>query len=321
MTEAVVSVIIPAHGHAGMTRACTESVLDTVPPSTPIEVVVVDDASMPPLAESAEWDPRVRIVRSEANLRFAGACNLGAAKCNAPNVLFLNNDVTPEPGWLEAMLACVNDGADMVGIRLEYADGTVQHAGICFSQADGMPRHVYRGFPGDHPAVVMTRDMQAVTAACFMTTRSAFEAVGGFDEGFVNGFEDVDLCLRASAMGSRIVYCGGAVARHLESVSVRLSPEQAGEIATNAARFRDRWPGTHPDEIQRYVADGLLRIDADDIYPLTVAVDPLLGVPKAGLPDDISRLLNIRSRQVFDLEKDVGRLAAQLLDHGIEPSL
>jgi GT2 family glycosyltransferase len=321
MTEPVVSVVIPAHAHAGMTRRCTDAVFETAPPSIPIEVVVVDDASSPPLSETTGWDPRVRIVRSDQNLRFAGACNLGASTCSAPNLLFLNNDVMPEPGWLEPMLACVDDGADLVGIRLEYGDGTVQHAGICFSQMDGMPRHVYRGFPGDHPAVVATRDAQAVTAACLMITRSAFEAVGGFDAGFINGFEDVDLCLRAIASGSRVVYCGRAVARHLESVSVRLSPEQAEEVAANAARFRDRWPSVRPDEVERYITDGLLRIAADDIYPLTITIDPLLGVSESGGTDAIGRLLNVRSRQVFDLEKDVGRLAAQLLDHGIEPLL
>jgi hypothetical protein len=89
----------------------------------------------------------------------------------------------------------------------------------------------------------------------------------------------------------------------------------------NASAFRERWGDTvAPDEFAYYVEDNLIAVTSDDVYPLQFAIDPLLG---QSWNDEtsllVSRLLNTRSRQVFDLQKRIGYLTARLLDHGIEP--
>src|SRR5207249_1560523 len=83
--------------------------------------------------------------------------------------------------------------AAVVGRKLLYPDGTIQHAGMVSDQ-DGQPQHLYVGFPSDHPAVNKSRRFQMVTGGCFLITREAFDRAKGFDDEFVNGFEDVDLC-------------------------------------------------------------------------------------------------------------------------------
>ncbi len=155
-----VSIVIPTHGHNGMTESCVMATLSTLGRGTDAKIIVVDDASPERIVLPSEVDSRVTVIRSKENLGFAGACNLGAAQSQASFVVFLNNDTTPQAGWLDSMMACaeIDTAIAIVGARLLYRDGTVQHAGIVFNQRDGELQHVYRGFPGEHPAVLRDRD-------------------------------------------------------------------------------------------------------------------------------------------------------------------
>ena len=96
---------------------------------------------------------------------------------------------------------------------------------------------MYRLFPRDHPAVNQRREFQVVTGACCLIRRTLFEEVGGFDEGFQNGFEDVDLCMKIRDKGHTIVYQPRSVLYHLESQT----PGRKTHEAENAARLLDRW--------------------------------------------------------------------------------
>jgi len=315
-------IIIPAHNHAGMTDVCLRAVLATIDSAT--EVVLVDDASHPPLECAEATDPRVCVRRNETGLGFARSCNFGAEGASTEFLVFLNNDTHPHAGWQEEMRRCVveDPSVGIVGCRLLYSDKTVQHAGIGFSQADGEPRHIYRGFPGDHPAVMQTRQLQAVTGACLLIRRTVFEALGGFDTTYENGFEDVDLCLRTKQAGHAVIYCGTAVVSHLEAVSRRPSSSApSGSEAHNRSQFFERWAARiRRDELSLYAEDGLITFAADDVYPLQLSVAPELATAiDEQTTTKLAHLLNIRSHQVFDLEKEIGYLKARLLDHGIEP--
>ena len=310
------SIIIPVHGHIGMARECIASVLRTTTGSS--EVIVIDDCSPEPFEPESE-DERLRVLRLDAPAGFATACNVGAEIARGAQLIFLNSDTVTEGDWAERLLACgAEHSSRIVGARLFYSDGTIQHAGMCFSQHDGMPRHLYRGFPGDHPAVARDRRLRAVSGACIAVSRTLFQELAGFDTTFLNGFEDVDLCLRAAQHDAAVLYCGSTRITHLESVSL---PMRKPPTVENASAFRERWGDTvAPDEFAYYVEDNLIAVTSDDVYPLQFAIDPLLG---QAWNDEtsllVSRLLNTRSRQVFDLQKRIGYLTARLLDHGIEP--
>ena len=193
---------------------------------------------------------------------------------------------------------------------------------MAFSQSDGLPRHIYRGFPENHPAVIRDRELQAVTGACMLVRHDAFDLVRGFDETFANGFEDIDLCLRLRTRGFRIWYCGTTDVLHLESVSIRptsISDEAASD--PNLELFRARWGATvFRDELSVYATDGLISVDSDDVYPLRISCKPELAqVSLTGGMAELADLLATRSRQVFDLEQVVGYLNSLLRDHGVNP--
>jgi len=154
VTEPRCSIVIPVHGRAGLTRRCLEAILSAAP-RTPFEIIVVDDASEDATPEllARQTDP-VRSLRRERSGGFAAACNDGAAAARGDLLVFLNNDTEPHEGWLDALAdhADAHLEAAVVGAKLLFPDGTVQHAGVVICQ-DGRPRHLYAGFPADHPAV------------------------------------------------------------------------------------------------------------------------------------------------------------------------
>jgi GT2 family glycosyltransferase len=320
----LVTIVIPAYAHQGMTENCVRKTIDTTRHRKDVEIIVADDSSPTPLTLDRELLDRARIVRTPTNLMFAGACNFAAKAALGEILVFLNNDTEPHAGWLDELIREMQGDTQIgvAGSRLLYRDGTIQHAGVGFSQRDGIPRHTYRGFPGDHPAVTRSRDFQAVTGACFAIRRDAFERAAGFDRTFINGYEDIDLCLKIRELGYRVRYCGSSVVTHHESVSRRgeiegLRPEEDDNLRT----FTDRWLNkTVRDEFNIYADDGLLWVDSGEIYPLVMrCAEELAVVGEINDTASLAALLNVRARQIFDLEKDVGYLMALLLDHGIDP--
>jgi GT2 family glycosyltransferase len=302
------TVVVPVRNLLSITRQCVEALVSGYLDRQDVDVVVVDDGSTDGTYEFLKTAAGVGVVRHAESAGFAKSCNAGAAAGSGEYVLFLNNDTQGADGWLDALVsyAEANEQAAIVGARLLYGNGTIQHAGIVFG-ADLLPRHVYRGFPGYHPAVTKPRRLQAVTAACMLVRRSAFEAIGGFDTSFLNGFDDVDLCFRVAESGGETHYCPDSVLVHLEAAT---RGEDAKLFRRNAARYLERWADrVRRDDLETYVEDGLLELVPGDLYPLELRVDPRLATIDQG---DVYDVLEERSRQAFDLIKENAALRTRL---------
>src|SRR5258706_4575356 len=185
------TIIIPAFNQAALTAQCLEALLSQGHRS----IVVVDDGSTDTTPKIlAGFKGQIKVVTHAANRGFARSCNNGAALASGDYLIFLNNDTLPQAGWLEALIDYAGKipRAAVVGSKLLYPNQTIQHAGVVICQ-DRYPRHIYTGFPADHPAVSKSRRFQVVTAACALVRRRVFERMEGFDAAFRNGFEDVDL--------------------------------------------------------------------------------------------------------------------------------
>jgi GT2 family glycosyltransferase len=268
MTSAKCSIVIPVHNKAALTRQCLDAILES-PPAVEHEILVVDDASSDETPEMlAEYGEGVQHVRLERNAGFATACNTGAVAALGEYLVFLNNDTIPEPGWLDALVEYARrEHVPVVGSKLLFPDGTVQHAGVVFG-FQGDPLHIYAGCPADHPAVNKSRPFQAVTAACMLIRRDVFEPAGGFDTGYHNDLEDVDLCLRLGERGHQVHYCHESVVYHLESAS--RGPVKAPR--PSARVYRERWGRcVKHDELLYYLEDGLL--DIVRLRPDQVGID------------------------------------------------
>jgi GT2 family glycosyltransferase len=313
------SVVVPVHGRAGLTERCLRLLLADLPADC--EAIVVDDASTdgtPRLL--AGFGAAIRALRLERNAGYAVACNAGAAIAGGEHLVFLNNDTEPRPGWLEALLSYAGDHPEAwaVGAKLLYPSGAVQHAGICIGQ-DGYPHNLYAGFPDAHPAASRPRRLQAVTGACMLVHRAAFERAGGFDEGFLNAMEDVDLCLRIGEAGGEVHYCPQAEVVHLESAT-----RGEGGFEPSVALYRERWRDrVRRDDLAIYAEDGLIEVEYPNAYPLRISISPqLASVERAGRhEDELEPLLRAHGRRNADLLRELARLGAELADRGVEVEL
>ncbi|MEQ9814016.1 MAG: glycosyltransferase family 2 protein [Azospirillaceae bacterium] len=210
------------------------------------DVVIVDNASIRHLPAALDGAPPYRRLRLDAHTGFSAACNRGATQAPADFYLFLNNDVLLARDALSAMIAAMaaDPGLGICGSRLMFPDGTIQHAGVLMAGPPGGPYHVGRRQPPRAVSVSRT-DFQAVTGACALVRRETFEALGGFDETFTFGYEDVDLCLRARQAGWRVRCVQAPESLHFES----MTPGRQALGAPTLGQFFQRWLG-------RYTIDG-----------------------------------------------------------------
>jgi GT2 family glycosyltransferase len=199
---------------------CLDALLEQA--SLDDEVLVVDNASTDGSVELVRSRyPTVRLLEMERNLGFAGGCNVGLRAAAGRRLFLVNQDVTVRPGWLQAMLAALSPpDVGIVGCKLLYPDGTIQHAGGIVSYPSSMTDHAGHLEP-DRGQWDRGREVDYVTGAALGLRRIVLYEVGGLDEGFYPGyFEEVDYCFRVRASGRRVVYTPEAVAVHVESTTL-----------------------------------------------------------------------------------------------------
>lgn len=306
MTTVRCTIVIPTYNTAALLGQCLQALLSDLAGRADTEVVVSDDGSVDGTSAVLErLDGAVTVARSAENRGFAHACNAGAAMASGTALVFYNTDLTPHHGWLDALIDYAETGSQppIVGTRLLFPDGRLQHCGaeIC---ADGFPRHVYAGFPGDHPVAMRSGPARIVTGACMLVRADVFAALGGFDTGYRNGYEDVDLCLRARQAGHEIHYCHRSVLTHLVSAT---REHRRAEFARSEQRFLARWGNMPATDFTRYYADGLLAVGYGPAYPLHLSVSPELALiePSSAAGEDLRLLLH-------DLRRENVRLRMQL---------
>lgn len=210
----------------------------TVPAGLDHEVIFVDDGSTD---GTREWlarlaGPRIKLLLNPVNLGFAAANNRAAAVATGDFLVFLNNDLVLEPGWLEPMLAAAGrPGTGFVGNR-QYSTvtGALDHRGVYFDVL-GRPLHDRRGWRPT--ALRACSRYPAVTAACCAIAAGVFRQHGGFDPDFRNGYEDIDLCLRLGRCGYRHYVANRSRVRH----HVSASPGRHADETPNWRRFHARW--------------------------------------------------------------------------------
>ncbi|MGH3856233.1 MAG: glycosyltransferase, partial [Pseudonocardiaceae bacterium] len=240
----LLSVVVPVHGKWEYTRACLASI-ERHRPGVPFEVLVVDDASPDRTAELVSASPGVRLVRTERNLGFVGACNLGASHARGAYLLFLNNDTEVRAGALDALVAAADSDAEigLVGAMLVYPDGRLQESGGII-WADGSGWNYGRDQDAAAPQFQVRRDVDYCSGAAILVRREVFERVDGFDQRYAPAYyEDTDLAFAIRASGYRCIVEPRAVVLHHEGISHgtdgTVGVKRYQEI--NRARFAEKW--------------------------------------------------------------------------------
>ena len=257
-----VSVVIPTSArHRHLLRCLRRVVARTAYPEIEILLAVsdvdADDERQAATLARAAALPRVRVLdlRMPA-FNYAAVNNAAVQQACGDLVLLLNDDVVPPDGdWLQRMVAFLDVPvqADIVGARLLYGNGLVQHGGVTLGLAN-LCEHSFRlaarTDPGPHGLALLDRQVSAVTAACMLVRRSLYNAVGGMDEAFAVALNDVDFCLRAGQVGARIVLAAQVTLVHYESLSLgrHYKGSRADLEAVEVRRLRARWANEIADD-------------------------------------------------------------------------
>lgn len=259
VTRPKVSIIVPLYGRTDFVEHQLMEFAEDSWFNRHVELIyVLDDPNLvDDFTSQAERLYRIyhipfKWVWGSVNRGFSGANNLGASQATGEYLLFLNSDAFPrKAGWVESLMMTLQSqpGLGVITPRLLFADGGMQHAGMAFLRREELGiwvnHHPYMGLdPALDPHQTLTT-VPAVTGACMMLRRRDFDAVGGWDTGYLIGdFEDSDLCLKLRTAGFTIGYLPTVELTHLERQSFKLLGE--GDFRTkivilNATRHQIRW--------------------------------------------------------------------------------
>ena len=258
--EPLVSIIIPTRDAGDLVEQCVRGIVERTRYAN-LEILIIDNGSTDPASlavfEMLNADERVRVVRDPSEFNYSALNNRAAREARGDLLLLLNNDIDVlAPDWLGVMVGQASrPGVGAVGAKLLYADERVQHAGVrlgagTFDGGPGVAGHFAhkrrRNDPGYFGAYALTREVSAVTGACMMLKREAFESVCGLDEELKVAFNDIDLCLRLRERGWRIIYAADAVLFHLESATrgVDTAPGKRDRFGREVRFMRERWGET-----------------------------------------------------------------------------
>lgn len=224
----MLSIIIVNWNSLEYLRTCLQSILhsESIPG---LEIIVVDNNStIDPRQSIAAEFPTVKVIRSERNLGFSGANNLGFRYSSGRYLLFLNPDTVVIGSALFTLLrsfASLPD-AGILGCKLLNSDGTLQTS--CIQKFPTILNQLFdfellrSRWPmwsiwGIAPLFANDPDaaaVEVVSGACLMMARDIFEQVGGFNETYFMYAEDVDLCYRTRTAGRTVYYTGQAQVVH-----------------------------------------------------------------------------------------------------------
>ena len=224
----LVSIVIPTCSARGLVRRAISSIRATVAPAMPngtaVEIVVLDNTPLSDGASRAWLRANAdKVIDMPGAFNWSRFNNAGAEAARGEYLLFLNDDIeVTQPDWLEALLEhAQRPEVGVVGARLLYPAGTVQHAGQYL--ADGHARHAFRFAdskdPGPFGLATVSREMISVTGACQLMHRRVFDRLQGFEEAHSIVNNDLDFCLRSWKAGLAVIYTPHATLVHHELAS------------------------------------------------------------------------------------------------------
>lgn len=262
------SIVICMLNRLKMTLTCLESIAKN---TKNVEVILVDNGSEPDVSDELDARlkdyPFVKVVRTFENLNFALGNNLGFAATTGEKVIFLNNDTEVCERWLEGLVTELDDVTVMgAQPKLVYPDGSIQCVGVTFSKKSTIGYALYANQPDVDVYAGKRRRVKAVTAACFAVRAKDFARAKGFDPTFLNGQEDVDICLRMGHGDSVFSYVPSSLVIHHEGKT----PGRGKHVLANRRKFVDRWKGKiTADDLWFYYEDGLIptgyKVDSLDL--------------------------------------------------------
>ena len=220
----LVSVIIPVYGEGDLLTKCVKSISSSKSISQ-YEVILVDNMkdsqSSSVIKSLVDEFNFVKVHSNPFNFNFALGCNTGLINANGGTLIFLNTDTEVEDFWIDKLISpLANPKIKAVQPKLIYNNSKIQTICTALSDWSYMPFELYKNENINSPHVSYSRYVNMITAACLAVKASDFIAVKGFDTQYINGCEDIDLCLKlCDEYKYSCWYESSVTVKHLESKS------------------------------------------------------------------------------------------------------
>lgn len=254
------SIIIPTKNAVHFMERCIWSLLETVDQSiSPLEIIIIDNGSTDGMQEFAKkYQSYLRYFKINPTANFSEMNNFGVRKSQGKFLLFLNNDTEMiQHGWLVKLHQLYGGNVGILGVKQLYPNQrTIYHAGMVFDW-NRQPTHLYPDELKTFRGVNRTRDFQMVNGACMFMSRENFDLVHGFDDKYVFGYEDCDLCFKVRAMGKRVVYTPEVEIIHFGQGS----GSRAHLDKMNSEYFFKKWNKSIQIDIERYYKADFYRLE------------------------------------------------------------
>jgi O-antigen biosynthesis protein len=228
-----VSIIIPTRDKPELLSKCVHSVRKmTKYPN--YEIIVVNNLSSEPTTLSllAQYrEQGLTVLDFAQTFNYSKICNFAAVISSGQFLCFLNNDTEVlSENWLSSMVNHANQNdTGVVGAVLTFPDGSIQHMGIALGYT-GVAGHPGRGTVPAESLPSSCYEVSGVTFACAVVSKTKFQEIGGLDESFPVGFNDVDFCVRGTKAGYKNMVCLEARLTHSESQTRKRTLTLTGAI-------------------------------------------------------------------------------------------
>ena len=250
--EPLVSIIIPNKDHIEDLKLCLDSLREKSDYHN-YEVIIAENNSEQPETFSyyeqlQKEDGRIHVVVWEGGFNYSAINNFAVKSAKGELFLFLNNDTEfmEERTLRELVNSVLKPGVGACGAMLYYGDDTIQHAGVIIGMGGFAAHALWSLTDRDEkyfPFSLCEREVSAVTGACLMVRRAAYEKAGGMGEEFVVALNDVDFCLKIREAGYQILFNPYAKLYHYESKSrgYEDTAEKQARFAKEIGLFQERW--------------------------------------------------------------------------------
>lgn len=253
LLDQTVTIIIPFKDQVHFTKKCVDHVLKYTKKHH-IEIVLVNNNSQKEetfsFLKEISKNEKINIINYPYAFNYSKINNLAVKKTSSDYIVFLNNDLfVMDDNWLDIMLGemILDPIVGAVGGKFLYENRTIQHCGVILGWM-GVAGHSFSHesefYPGYGARAWLPHQVSAVTAACMLVRRSVFEETGGFDEKNLKvAFNDIDLCLKITDLGYKIIITPDFIAEHHESISRGLddTPEKKRRFDKEIKKMRKRW--------------------------------------------------------------------------------
>ena len=262
MSNPTISFIVPLFNHVHYSKVMLDSLINSIPPDLPYEIILIDDGSSD---GTQSWirslnNPEIKKIFNQKNLGYAKSNNIAIRQAKGQYLALLNNDIILTEHWLQPMLDIIESpilNAGVVGnIQYRAKDQTIDHAGVELG-LNGQFKHI-----STYSEDRSYSKCFAVTGACVLVKRDDFIETDCFDDDYINGGEDLDLCFTMKGLGKNIYISYGSKIYHHVSIS---RDRQNIQNEKNSRRVQGKWRSNIKSELSKKWINVLLEKDHHQI--------------------------------------------------------